>query len=34
MSDPAQVVRDHLTACVVEYVEIADGVFSLSLPGE
>lgn len=34
MSDPAQVVRDHLTASEVEYDEIADGVFSLSLPGE
>jgi len=34
VSDPAQVVRDHLTASEVEYDEIADGVFSLSLPGE
>lgn len=34
MSDPAQVIRDHLTASEVEYDEIADGVFSFSLPGE
>ena len=34
MSDPAQVIRDHLTASEVEFEEIADGVFSFSLPGE
>jgi hypothetical protein len=32
--DPRQVIRDHLTASEVEYDEIADGVFSFSLPGE
>jgi hypothetical protein len=34
VTDPAQVVRDHLDAAEVEYDEIADGVFSFSLPGE
>jgi hypothetical protein len=34
MSDPAQVIRDHLAASEVEYDEISDGVFSFSLPGE
>ena len=32
--DPAQVVRDHLTEEGVDFDEIADGVFSFSLPGE
>ena len=34
MSDPAQVVRDHLADNEIEYDEISDGVFSFSLPGE
>jgi len=34
MTDPAQVIRDHLTASEVEYDEATDGVFSFSLPGE
>lgn len=34
MSDPKQVVRDHLAATEVEYDEVADGVFSFSLPGD
>jgi hypothetical protein len=34
MSDPRQVIRDHLTAAEVEFEEVADGVFSFSLPGE
>jgi hypothetical protein len=33
-SDPRQVIREHLTASEVEFEEIADGVFSFSLPGE
>ena len=33
-TDPCQVIRDHLTANEVEYVEVSDGVFSFSLPGE
>lgn len=32
--DPKQVIRDHLAASEVEYEEVADGVFSFSLPGE
>lgn len=32
--DPARVIRDHLAASDVEFDEIADGVFSFSLPGE
>jgi hypothetical protein len=34
MTDPKQVIRDHLDSAEVEYDEIADGVFSFSLPGE
>jgi hypothetical protein len=34
MSDPAQVIRDHLTESEVEFEEASDGVFSFSLPGE
>jgi hypothetical protein len=34
MTDPRQVIRDHLDSVEVEYDEIADGVFSFSLPGE
>jgi hypothetical protein len=34
VTDPAQVIRDHLTATEVEYDEATDGVFSFSLPGE
>ena len=34
MTDPAQVIRDHLAAHDVEHEEVADGVFSFSLPGE
>ena len=34
MSDPRQVVRDHLAANDIEVEEVADGVFSFSLPGE
>lgn len=34
MSDPRQVIRDHLEASDVAYQEVADGVFSFSLPGE
>ncbi|GAA1145979.1 YbjN domain-containing protein [Nocardioides aquiterrae] len=34
MTDPRQVIRDHLTANELEYDEVADGVFSFSLPGE
>jgi hypothetical protein len=30
----AQVIRDHLDATGIEYDEISDGVFSLTLPGE
>ena len=33
-TDPRQVIRDHLAANELEYEEIADGVFSFSLPGE
>ena len=34
MTDAAQVIRDHLAASEVEFEEVADGVFSFSLPGE
>ncbi len=34
VSDPAQVIRDHLDSAEVEYDEISDGVFAFSLPGE
>ena len=34
MSDPREVIREHLASAEVEYDEIADGVFSFSLPGE
>ena len=34
MTDTRQVIRDHLTASEVEFEEVADGVFSFSLPGE
>ena len=34
MTDPRQIVRDHLAATEIEYDEVADGVFSFSLPGE
>lgn len=34
MTDPRQVVRDHLAAAEIEYDEVSDGVFSFSLPGE
>ena len=34
MSDPAQVIRDHLKDNEIEFSEAADGVFSFSLPGE
>lgn len=34
MSDPAEVVREHLAASEIEYDEAAPGVFSFSLPGE
>ena len=34
MTDPRQVIRDHLEAAEMEYDEVADGVFSFSLPGE
>jgi hypothetical protein len=34
MTDPKQVIRDHLDSAEVEYDEISDGVFSFSLPGE
>ena len=40
MSEPtpssaaAQVIRDHLDATGIDYDEISDGVFSLTLPGE
>jgi len=34
MSDPAQVIRDHLDSSEIEYDEISDGVFAFSLPGE
>jgi hypothetical protein len=34
MSDPAQVIRDHLAESEVEFEEVSDGVFSFSLPGE
>jgi len=33
-SEAAQVIRDHLDATGIEYDEVADGVFSLTLPGE
>jgi hypothetical protein len=34
VSDAAQVVRDHLADSEIEFEELADGVFSFSLPGE
>jgi len=34
MTDPSQVIRDHLTANELEFEELSDGVFSFSLPGE
>ena len=34
MSDPAQVIRDHLKANEIEFEEAREGVFSFSLPGE
>ncbi|MEP9363522.1 YbjN domain-containing protein [Nocardioides sp. CN2-186] len=34
MTDPRQVVRDHLTANELDYEELSEGVFSFSLPGE
>ena len=34
MSDPAQVIRDHLAESEIEFEELSDGVFSFSLPGE
>ena len=34
MTDPRDVVRQHLTAAEIEYDEVEDGVFSFSLPGE
>jgi len=34
MTDPAQVVRDHLAESGIEFDEVSDGVFSFSLPGE
>jgi hypothetical protein len=34
VSDPAQVIRDHLAVSELEFEEVADGVFSFSLPGE
>ena len=33
-TDAAQVIRDHLTETGVEFDEVSEGVFSLSLPGE
>ena len=32
--DPRTVIREHLSANDVEFTEVADGVFSFSLPGE
>lgn len=34
MTDAAQIIRDHLSANDIEHDEVADGVFSFSLPGE
>jgi Putative bacterial sensory transduction regulator len=34
VTDPSQVIRDHLTANELEFEELSDGVFSFSLPGE
>jgi hypothetical protein len=34
MSDPAATIRDYLTENEIEFKELADGVFSFSLPGE
>jgi hypothetical protein len=34
VTDPRQVVRDHLATNDLEFEELADGVFSFSLPGE
>ena len=34
MTDPAQVIRDHLAESEIEFEELSDGVFSFSLPGE
>jgi len=34
MSDPRQVVRDHLAANDIEFEETGEGLFSFSLPGE
>ena len=34
VSDPAQVIRDHLKVSEIEFSEAAEGVFSFSLPGE
>jgi hypothetical protein len=34
VSKPVEVIRDYLTDSEIEFKEIADGVFSFSLPGE
>jgi Putative bacterial sensory transduction regulator len=34
VTEPAQVVRDHLAASELEYDELSEGVFSFALPGE
>ena len=34
MTDPAQVIRDHLAEIDLEFEESGEGVFSFSLPGE
>lgn len=34
MTDPGQVIRDHLAENEIEYDELSEGVFSFSLPGE
>lgn len=34
MTDPREVIREHLAAAEIEFDEVEDGVFSFSLPGE
>ena len=34
MTDPAQAIRDHLAESEIEFEELTEGVFSLTLPGE
>ena len=34
VTDPAQVIRDHLTENEIEFEEVAEGMFAFALPGE